>query len=490
MHQCGILMPIFSLNNEYGIGSFGKCAYEFVDFLTKTKQHFWQILPIGSTSYGDSPYQSFSSYAGNPYFIDIDILKEKRLLTIEDCESIKTKDEDRINYEKLYNTRFNILKKAYKVFLENVDEDYYVFIKENEWIYDYALFMSLKEDNNGKCFIEWDNKYKYYNKKILNDYYKENKEKVEFWYFVQYEFFNEWLKLKQYANKNEIKIIGDMPIYVALDSVDVWSNTQLFELDKDLKPINVAGCPPDYFSPLGQVWGNPLYNYKLMKKDNYKWWIERTKRGLSLFDYLRIDHFRGFESYFSIPSKDNNALRGKWVKGVGYPLFKKIKEELGKVNLIAEDLGYLTDSVKKLLHKCGFPGMKVLQFAFNPDGKSDYLLERHIKNCVVYSGTHDNPTIKDWYLNLGKEEKDFVNRYLNIENEEKIVYKMINKCLSSIAKIVIIPLADYLELGIDGRINTPSKVGDNWNYRINKNSINEELIEKIKNVTIINRRDK
>lgn len=486
MRSSGILLPVFSLPNKYGIGTFGKEAYDFIDFLTLAKQKYWQVLPLGPTSFGDSPYQSFCAFAGNPYFIDFDMLQEEGLLKEADFNFLNTK-ESKINYVHLYNTRFNILKIAYLSFVP--DEKYFSYLEKNDyWLNDYALFMSLKTKHSGASWDVWEDKYRIYNKEELNKYYKQNKKEVDFWKFVQYIFDCQWQLLKDYANEHEVQIIGDIPIYVAYDSSDVWANSNLFELDKDLKPVNVAGCPPDAFSENGQLWGNPLYNYDLMKKDNYSWWVRRLKRACELYDVVRIDHFRGFEAYFSIPAKDTNAKGGKWKKGPGFNLFKAINTELPNARIIAEDLGFLTEKVHKLLKKTGYPGMKVLEFAFDPNGDSAYLPHNHIKNCVVYTGTHDNMPLRTWFEELNEVEKHFIREYLKLTDDSKICDQMVRTALESVADLTIIPLQDYLGLDSHSRINTPSTSTDNWTYRIKKEYLSKELALYIAFLTNLYRR--
>lgn len=486
MRKSGILMPIFSLNSKYGIGTFGKKAYEFVDFLALAKQQYWQVLPLGPTSFGDSPYQSFCAFAGNPYFIDLNTLVDKKLLIEEDL-AILNREAIEIDYEWLYNTRFEILKKAYLKFVKT--KEYYTFVKNNdEWLWNYALFMSLKTKYSGASWDVWDKKYSIYNKETLQEYYVQNVKDVEFWMFIQYEFFREWNQLKKYANERCIEIIGDIPIYVAYDSSDVWSNTKLFDLNKNLRPNKVAGCPPDAFSEDGQLWGNPLYNYNVMKKDNYNWWISRLKSASKIYDVIRIDHFRGFEAYFTIPAEDKNARGGKWKKGPGMTLFNAINKALPNIKIIAEDLGFLTENVHILLKRTNYPGMKVLEFAFDPKGDSDYLPHNHIKNCVVYTGTHDNMPIRAWFAELNDDEKHFVKEYLKLTDDSKICDQMVRLALESVADTVIIPLQDYLGFGIESRINTPSTKTNNWTYRMDDKYLSKELALYIAFLTKLYRR--
>ena len=375
MRKSGILMPISSLPSKYGIGAFSKEAYDFVDLLKETNQSLWQILPLGPTSYGDSPYQSISTFAGNLYFIDLEELIEEGLLTEKECTSCDWGDnEEYIDYGKIYSSRFKILRQAYKRSnLEN-DTDYIKFCKENEyWLKDYALYIAIKNSNESKSWTNWDEDIRLRKVEAINFYEESLKEDIEFYKYTQYLFFKQWNKLKAYANENGISIVGDIPIYVSLDSADSWSNPELFQLDKDGYPTAVAGCPPDYFSKDGQLWGNPLYNWEYNKESNYEWWIKRIEHAFKLYDVVRIDHFRGFDEYYSIPYGDKDAKKGCWKKGPGIDLFNAIKERLGEVNIIAEDLGTLTDSVHQLLKDTNYPGMKVLQFAFDTDGDNEYL---------------------------------------------------------------------------------------------------------------------
>ena len=408
MRTSGILLPIFSLPNSYGIGTLGKEAYDFVDFLEKCHQTYWQVLPIGPTSYGDSPYQSFSVFAGNPYFIDFDLLKEEGLLEESDYEEYLDESLS-IDYGKIYNTRYLVLRRAYSKFDIKLLKN---FEKENsDWLEDFSLFMTLKDYHHGVSFLEWEDDYKFRNKKALASFKKEHLDDVNFWKFTQYYFFKQWNDLRVYANSKGIKIIGDMPIYTALDSSDVWSNPNLFQLGTDLKPKLVAGCPADDFAPLGQLWGNPLYDYKAMKETNYAWWVRRVEVSIKLFDTIRIDHFRGFEAYFAIPASDSDALRGKWKKGPNVGLFNAIKNALGEVDIIAENLGFLTEGVHKMLNRLGYPGMKILEFGFDPKGDSEHMPHYLTPNDVVYTGTHDNPPVRAWYDSLNDEEKQVLSPY-------------------------------------------------------------------------------
>ncbi|MCM1514449.1 MAG: 4-alpha-glucanotransferase [Anaeroplasma bactoclasticum] len=487
MRASGILLPIFSLPSAYGIGTLGKTAYQFIDFLHIAHQKYWQVLPLGPTSYGDSPYQTFSSFAGNPYFIDLDILKEKGYLEEEDITSYRNLPLA-IDYGYLYQWRFQVLKKAFHRFQPH--EEYIQFIQDNTtWLEDYALFMSLKDTFLGVSWQEWPQEYKVYQKEKLKEYASSHRESIQFWYFVQYQFFNQWKQLKAYARQKGIELIGDVPIYVALDSVDVWANTKQFMLDSQLKPICVAGCPPDAFAKTGQLWGNPLYNYAIMKQDGYAWWMKRIQAAYQLFDVIRIDHFRGFEAFYAIPSGDSTAEHGKWMKGPGFALFKVLRQVNPEAKIIAEDLGFLTEAVHRLLEKTGYPGMKVLEFAFQPSEDSDYLPHHHVKHAVVYTGTHDNLPVRGWFDTLNEEEKHMVREYLTLPSDDKVCDAMVREALKSVCDLAIIPIQDYLGLDATARINTPSTKEKNWTWRIDEHNLSKDLAEYIGFLTTLYRRN-
>ena len=472
---CGILLHISSLPNKYGIGTFGKEAYQFVSFLKESRQKYWQVLPLGQTTFGDSPYQTFSSYALNPYFIDYDILQQKGLLKLSDYKHLKTEDSN-IDYGTLYNTKYAVLKKAFQKF-DVQNEGFQKFIDEQKhWLDDYAKFMVIKNNHYGASFNAWDNDYKYRNPDALNSL---NQDEIMYWKFIQYEAFCEWFDLKKFANENDIKIIGDIPIYVAYDSVDVWSNPKNWKLDENLLPSVVAGVPPDAFSEDGQLWGNPIYRYDVMEQDNFSWWVARISHSLKLFDIVRIDHFRGFESYFEIPSYEQTAKNGYWVKGPDIKLFNSLKEQLGEINVIAEDLGFLTDAVYQLLNETKYPGMKVLQFAFYENSDSLYLPHNHIKNSVVYTGTHDNMTTKEWFNSLPEKDKKYCMEYLGFAKEQQACMQIIKSALSSVADYAIIPIQDYLELEKEARLNTPGKSQGNWQWRLKPRMLTDKLAKKM-----------
>lgn len=478
MRKAGVLLSISSLPSKYGIGCFSKEAYEFVDFLCSAKQSYWQILPLGPTSYGDSPYQSFSSFAGNPYYISLEDLISEGILDKNLCDNTDFgTDCSQIDYQKLYQARFGLLHTAYKKSDFLNEEKFKKFEAENDfWLDDYARFMTLKNENNGKAWNEWESE-------TVNE-----TEEINFWKFVQYKFFDQWKRLKKYANENGVSIIGDIPIYVSYDSVDVWKNPELFELDSDGLPISVAGCPPDGFSATGQLWGNPVYSWNEHKKDGFRWWIERIGYALEMYDALRIDHFRGFCEFYSIPYGESTAENGKWVEAPGSELFNAIKKELGERDIIAEDLGFITDNVRKLLSETGFAGMKVFEFAFDSrddNGTDTYLPHNYQRNCIAYTETHDNEPVTSWFSGLPKNEKSFVRAYLcdKYTPDNEIAIPFISRIMQSNAKLCIIPLQDYMKTGRESRINTPQTVGNNWRWRIGRNDLSAELCQLVRSVT-------
>lgn len=482
--KSGILMHISSLQGEYGIGTFGEHAYEFVDFLKKAGQKYWQILPLGQTGFGDSPYQSFSAFAGNPYFIDFDILHEDGLLNKEDYENINFGDKNDINYGLLFIEKFKVLRIAYENFKHVQDEEYEKFKEDQKlWLHDYAMYMAIKKHFNLKSWQNWDKGIKKREPQTLKRYNKILSDDIGFWKFIQFIFFKQWFNLKNYANSLGIEIIGDMPIYVSEDSVDVWSNQKAFLLDENQVPTKVAGCPPDAFSKTGQLWGNPIYDWNYLESTNYKWWIDRVRESLKMYDVVRIDHFRGFESYWEIPYGEETAINGKWVKGGGIKLFRAIKEALGDIKVIAEDLGYLTDDVIRFRDETGFAGMKILQFAFDGREDNEYLPNNYIENCVAYTGTHDNDTVKGW---LDKATQDEFNRckdYLNLNEDEGYNWGFIKGVWNSKANISIAQMQDFLNLGSEARTNVPSTTGTNWKWRIKNGSLTDNLANKIYSIT-------
>lgn len=487
MRRNGMLLPVASLPSKYGIGAFSKEAYDFIDMLHDAGQSLWQILPLGPTGYGDSPYQSFSTFAGNPYFIDLDELVKEGLLSEEECNSFDWgNNEEYIDYEKIYLSRFKILKIAYKRSNIKLNDEFNEYCENNKWwLHDYSLYMAIKDSYDGKSWTEWHEDIRSRKNEAISAYEKDLQEDIEFYKYLQYLFFKQWNKLKNYANKKGVSIIGDIPIYVSLDSADTWSNPQLFQLDKDCIPTAVAGCPPDSFSETGQLWGNPLYNWEYHKDTNYEWWTKRIRQSFEIYDIVRIDHFRGFDEYYSIPYGDLTAVNGKWEKGPGIELFNYLKNELGNVNIIAEDLGFLTESVQQLLKDTGYPGMKILQFAFDSREDSDYLPHNYDKNCVVYTGTHDNDTICGWYKEISEEDRKMSVNYMNNKctHDNEIHWDFICLAMRSVADTCIIPVQDYLGLGSEARMNIPSTLGTNWKWRMKQNCFSNEMIERIKMLT-------
>ena len=491
MRASGILMPISSLPSPYGIGTMGAAARSFVDFLVKAGQAYWQILPVCPTSYGDSPYQSFSTFAGNPYFIDLDDLAKQGLLLPEEYASIDWEcTPDCINYGVMYEKRYAVLRCAAKRLLEKPGADYRRFVKENDfWLPDYALFMALKDAHNGACWLEWEEPLRRREPAALAAARQQYADDVAFWQAVQFMFYSQWQALKHYANRHEIRIIGDLPIYVALDSADAWANPGLFQLDQDNVPLAVAGCPPDGFSATGQLWGNPLYRWDYHRNTGYQWWISRMSYCFRLYDVVRIDHFRGFDEYFSIPYGDKDARGGHWEKGPGIDLFRKIEQALGWKQVIAEDLGYMTDSVRHLVYESGFPGMKVLEFAFDSRDSgcaSDYLPHNYPENCVAYTGTHDNETIVGWWKSITAAERKLARDYLcdHATPEEELYKCFISLIMRSAARVCVIPMQDYMGLDNRFRMNKPSTVGTNWKWRIKKRDLTKKLQKEIYDVTL------
>ena len=484
MRSNGILMHLSSLPSPYGIGSMGKPAREFADFLQAAGQAYWQLLPVCPTGYGDSPYQSFSTNAGNPYFIDLDELKEDGLLEASEYEFIDWESaQDDINYGVLYEKRYPVLKKAVKRFMKDPAADYEAFCSENAfWLDDYALFMTLKDASGGKSWQEWEPGMKNRVPEVLAKALEEHAEEITFWKAIQYLFFHQWNKLRKYVNEKGISIIGDLPIYVSLDGVDAWAHPELFQFDAELCPKEVAGVPPDGFSADGQLWGNPLYDWEYMAKDGYSWWIQRIKYLCSVYDVLRIDHFRGFDSYFAIPYGDANAKCGQWRKGPGMDLFRAVEKSIGRQPIIAEDLGYLTDSVKQLLSESGFPGMKILEFAFDKrDANSvEYLPWKYPVNCVAYTGTHDNDTCVGWMSSANSEDIETAVECLGLTEEEGYHWGMMRALWCTSSGLTMVQMQDVLGLGSESRMNAPSTVGKNWRWRALPESYGNDLAMKLR----------
>ena len=489
MRESGILYPISSLPSKFGIGSFSREAFEFVDFLKSAGQGFWQILPIGPTGFGDSPYQPFSAFAGNPYFISPEKLIEEGLLTWDEANGFDFgHDQERVDYGALYNNRFTLLKIAFNRFKERdglKDKDFKDFLKKEKfWIDDYCLFMALKNKFEGMSWLEWEKPYRLQDEKTMAAAKKELADEIDFFRFQQYEFMKQWLAVRAYANEKNIKIIGDIPFYVSLDGADAWSHPEAFQTDKDCKPTVVAGCAPDAFSRTGQLWGNPIYDWENRKANGYEWWMKRLERSYELYDVIRIDHFHGFAEYYAVPYGDKTAENGRMNKGPGMDFFDVVKKKFGDLTdfkLIAEDLGTVTEENVKLINDSGIPGMKVLQYAFT-SWDSCYITHRHINHCVVYTGTHDNTPSRAWIEEIGDGDRDFVRRYINSMNTDygAFVWDFIREAYRSVADLCIIPIQDYLVLGKEARINSPGTADNNWQWRVKPGFLSGELASSIK----------
>ena len=489
----GVLMSVTSLPSKYGIGCFDQAAYDFVDWLEKSGQTYWQILPLGATSHGgayDSPYQAYSAFAGNPYFISLDTLIEEGVLTREECDAVDFgSDPTHVDYEKLFTNRLPLLRKAYERSKVYENPDYRAFISENSWwLDDYALFMSAREFFGNLSWDQWPMDIRMHYGYAL-DYYREKLYfDIEFQKYMQFKFYEQWSQLKKYANDRGIQIVGDMPIYVSADGSDIWAQPEMFQLDKNNKPTQIAGCPPDPFSADGQLWGNPLYRWDYHAATGYQWWVTRMWYSFKLFDVVRIDHFRAFDEYFAIPAGSGSAKNGRWEKGPGMGLFHTLRNRLGDQAVIAEDLGLLTDGVRRLVKDSGFPNMKVLQFAFDRadiGGGNDYLPHNYNNNCVVYTGTHDNETISGWFLGLSKEDKEFVRDYLgDHDTANKWMYKkLVATAMASTANMCVIPVQDWLGLDNSSRMNVPGTVNINWSWRLAEGQIPEDLAEEMLIIT-------
>ena len=486
---CGVLLPVTSLPSPYGIGTMGAAAYAFIDDLYEAGQSYWQILPIGPTGFGDSPYQSFSTFAGNPYWIDLDLLMEDGLLEKADYAGITWAQEDsQVDYGHLYGLRFEILEKAFERFEKTgkFDNEYARFRAQGKgWLEDYSLFMALKGAFGGRSWQEFSRGYKRREPEQMDIGRRRYSREVDFWCFLQFIFFRQWFALKTYANAHGIKLIGDLPIYVAMDSADVWTHPEQFDLDEHLAPVHVAGCPPDAFSATGQLWGNPVYDWAYMKKDNYRWWLERLNYALQVCDIIRIDHFRGFDSFYAIDAREDTAMNGTWAMGPGMELFHALKAVCPNAPIIAEDLGYLTPSVKQLLADSGFPGMKVLEFGFDDRENTDYLPHNFITNCVAYTGTHDNSTLRGWLARAESEALEFVREYYGLGDLRDFNRTIISHAMESVADTVIIPMQDYLELDDTARINFPSTTGGNWQWRMLPGAVNSDLKRRMRRLAAL-----
>ena len=479
----GILMHPSSLPSQYGIGGFGKTAYLFVDFLVKAGQKYWQMLPLGHTGYGDSPYQTYSTVAGNPYFIDLELLAEEGLLTEEELNDSKSDNGSRVNYDTLSHNRYEILWNAYKkaMTIPEMKNRMQKFKEENaDWIKDYSMFMALRNYFD-KPLWEWETSIKRREKEAMDKYSQLLEEEIQFYVFLQTIFFEQWTQLKKYANSRGVEIIGDIPIYPSPDSADIWANPQLFKVDENLCGTEIAGVPPDYYSETGQVWGNPVYDWDKHEEDGYKWWIWRIKHTMTVADVIRIDHFRGFQDFWSIPAGEKTAINGKWVPGPRMKLFSAIKNALGDIPIIAEDLGIITDDVREFLSQTGYPGMRVMIFGLYADDDNLHLPHNYQKNCIAYSSTHDSETIAQMILEeLTPKDKEFALEYINDSEGESVGISAVRTIYASPAVVAMVPIQDVLSLGSEGRMNTPSTVGQhNWSWRLQPGLLTDELAEKL-----------
>ena len=484
MRKSGILMHISSLPNPYGIGSMGKCAYEFINFLEAAGQTYWQVLPLCPTGYGDSPYQSFSVFAGNSYLIDLDALVEEGLLEQQEIAGFTgSQNPERVDYASLYENRCKLLRIAFRRF--QPDRAFDTFVEENsQWLSDYSLFMALKDRFDGKPWQEWPRELMLRQPEAMAACREEMAEQISFHCFLQYLFFRQWQALRHYAGEKGIRIIGDVPIYVPLDSADVWANPNLFQLDENCRPEMVAGVPPDSFTAEGQLWGNPLYDWDKMKQQNFRWWIQRLSAAAKMYDMIRLDHFRGFESYWAVPAGDKTAMNGCWKPGPAMDFIRAVQQAFPELDFIAEDLGYLTPQVHRLQCDSGYPGMKVLQFAFDSRESSNYLPHTYPVNSVCYTGTHDNLTLAQWFREAAPEDIALAKAYLGLNQEEGYVWGMIRGCMSAVSKLSIVQMQDYLELGGEARMNCPGTLsGNNWAWRAAEGSFTPELAEKILRIT-------
>jgi len=487
--SAGILLHPTSLPGDYGIGAIGKNAYHFVDFLVECGQKLWQVFPLGPTGYGDSPYQSFSTFAGNPLLIDFELLLKDGLFTQDELNGIPKFDKNYVDFGSLIKVKYNLLSLAFKNFKSrnnSFTEECDDFCDQNkDWLDDFALFMAVKEYHEGKLWTEWEQDIAFREKGAVKKWKNKLESRVEFQKFMQFTFFKQWKALKEYANEKGIKIIGDIPIFIAYDSSDLWANKNYFSVDKKGKLKTVAGVPPDYFSETGQLWGNPLYKWEEMEKDNFSWWQRRIKKTLEVVDIVRIDHFRGLDAFWEIPGNAPTAQTGKWVKAPGKKLFEVIKKELGDLPIIAEDLGVITDSVEELRDYFNFPGMKILQFAFGEEGDNKFLPHNHINNCVVFTGSHDNDTTRGFFDNERKNNTgiyEWTQRYLNYYGKD-ITFELIRTAYASVADIVIIPMQDIMGLGSSARMNFPGKLGGNWTWRFNWNQVDSTIPLTYKGMT-------
>lgn len=481
----GVLLPVSSLPSPYGIGTFGRAAYDFVDFLKKAGQTYWQVLPLGPTSYGDSPYQSFSAFAGNPYFIDLDTLVEEGLLKQAEAQNPDWGDDSSsVDYSKLFDSRFAVLRKAYARSRHQGTAAYTAFCEENrEWLSDYSAYMAIKAQFDNQSWTEWPDEIRLRKPAAVASYTEKLKDEIGFWSFCQFKFYEQWKKLKAYANENGIRIIGDIPIYVSLDSADVWVYGQFFQLDENRRPKAVAGVPPDMFSATGQLWGNPLYDWDKMEHDGFSWWKRRMRASAALYDVIRIDHFIGIVRYYSIPAGEDTAMNGEWKTGPGQKLIAAIGEALGGAKVIAEDLGIATPAVRRLKEQAGYPGMKLMEFGFDCGPGNENLPIHFERNCIVYGGTHDNETLAGFFKHQKANDLAFAKAYLDVKRRGDIPWALVRSAYASVADTAIFQMQDFLELDNAARMNFPSTIGGNWMWRVQAEQLSDTLANRIRGLT-------
>ena len=488
MRQSGVLLPVFSLPGKYGIGCFSTEAEKFIHYLKEAGQSFWQILPLGPTGYGDSPYQAFSTFAGNPYFIDPEQLIGQGLLTSEECEGQIPEDPGAVDYGFLYHTRWDLLRKAFSRSSHRDTQEFALFCSENAfWLSDYALFMAIKDAHEGAPLRSWEEELRRRDREALDVWKEKLSDEIAFYEYLQFEFLRQWRKIKACAEAEGIGIIGDIPIYVSEDSSDFWAHPELFQVDQRGEIRKVAGVPPDGFSADGQLWGNPLYDWDYHRKEGYDWWLRRIGKCRELYDVIRLDHFRGFDEYFAIPAGETTAKNGFWEKGPGMDLFGTLQKAFPDLKIIAEDLGYVTDTVRQLVRDTGYPNMKVLEFAFDSrdsTGRWEYMPYNYDKNCAVYTGTHDNETLAGWLDSILPEELAEVREFFRVKtgSKEEITDAMIRAASASVADLCVIPLQDYLALGNSARINQPSTYGKNWKWRVSEDQLSRSLQDRIRRI--------
>lgn len=490
----GILLHPTSLPGRYGIGTLGRSAFDFIDFLVKAKQQYWQILPLGPTGYADSPYQCFSAHAGNPNLIDLDLLVKERILHRDDLAEYPQFHTGRIDFEAVQESRLPLLRKAWQSFTlyaDNVEKmAYRNFLKDqSKWINDYALFRAIKANRDQKPWYLWEDPLKMREPEAIRAIQTLLHDEIDFHRFMQFLFFRQWTAVKEYAHSHKVKIIGDIPLYVALDSADAWANPDIFEFDEQLDPVRVGGVPPDYFSETGQLWGNPLFRWDRLKETGYRWWIERIRTNLFLYDIIRIDHFRGFAAYWAVPYAEKTAIRGEWIPCPGKDFFDALRAEFGDLPIIAEDLGVITPDVEELRDGFGLPGMKILQFAFDSSEANDYIPHNYVKNCIVYTGTHDNDTVVGWFNSAKPEDREYLLDYLGA-GEDDIHWSLIRLAWSSVAYTAVVPMQDLLGLDTDARMNLPGTTQDNWQWRAKAGDFTPELAAKLAHLTMLYGRTK